>query len=70
MEKDLLYKEITGKIIGVAMEVHRVLGSGFLEAVYEEVLCIELSKLGLKYKQQEELKIPYKEPNPFNPRLN
>ena len=61
MEKGLLYKDITGKIIGAAMEVHRVLGPGFLEAVYEEALCIELSKLGLKYKRQEELKIPYKE---------
>ena len=61
MEKELLYKDITGKISGAAMEVHKVLGPGFLEAVYEEALCIELSKLGLKYKCQEELKIPYKE---------
>ena len=61
MEKDLLYKEITVKIIGVAMEVHRVLGPGFLEAVYEEAFCIELDKLGLKYKRQEELRIPYKD---------
>ena len=61
MEKDLLYKEITGKIIGAAMEVHRVLGPGFLEAVYEEAFCIELDKLGLKYKRQEELRIPYKD---------
>ena len=61
MEKDLLYKEITGKIIGAAMEVHRVLGPGFLESVYEEAFCIELDKLGLKYKRQEELRIPYKD---------
>ena len=61
MEKDLLYKEITGKIIGAAMEVHRVLGPGFLEAVYEEAFCIELDRVGLKYKRQEELRIPYKD---------
>ena len=61
MEKDLLYKEITGKIIGAAMEVHRVLGPGFLEAVYEEAFCIELDRLGLQYKRQEELRIPYKD---------
>ena len=61
MEKDLLYKEITGKIIGAAMEVHRVLGPGFLESVYEEAFCIELDSLGLQYKRQEELRIPYKD---------
>ncbi|MEA1928435.1 MAG: GxxExxY protein [Candidatus Auribacterota bacterium] len=61
MEKDILYKDITGKIIGAAMEVHKVLGPGFLEGVYEEAFCIELDRLGLKYKRQEELKIPYKE---------
>jgi GxxExxY protein len=51
MEKDILYKDITGKVIGAAMEVHRVLGPGFLEAVYEEAFCIELDRLGLKYKR-------------------
>ncbi len=61
MEDKLLYKEITEKIIGAAMEVHRVLGAGFLEAVYEEALCIELGRIGLKYKNQEELKIIYKD---------
>ena len=61
MEKDILYKDITGKVIGAAMEVHRVLGPGFLEAVYEEAFCIELDRLGLKYKRQAELRIPYKD---------
>ncbi|MDP8248035.1 MAG: GxxExxY protein [Candidatus Tritonobacter lacicola] len=56
----LLHKDITEAIIGAAMEVHRVLGPGFLEAVYEEALCIELHKRGMKYVNQEELKIPYK----------
>lgn len=60
MKKELLYEDITEKIIGVAMEVHRVLGAGFLEAVYEEALCIELDKRGLNYKNQEELSISYK----------
>ena len=60
MEGDLLYRDITQKIIGAAMEVHKVLGPGFLEAVYEDALCIELDKIGLNYKRQEELKIPYK----------
>ncbi len=60
MKKELLYEDITEKIIGAAMEVHRVLGAGFLEAVYEEALCIELDKRGLNYKNQEELSISYK----------
>ena len=61
MEKELLYKDITEKIIGAAIEVHRVLGPGFLKSVYEEAFCIELDRLGLQYKRQEELRIPYKD---------
>ena len=60
MQKKLLHEEITEKIIGAAMEVHRILGSGFLEGVYEEALCMELEKRGLDYKNQEELRISYK----------
>ena len=43
------------------MEVHKHLGPGFLEGVYEEALCIELNKIGLDYRNQEELKISYKD---------
>jgi len=42
------------------MEVHRVLGPGFLEAVYEDALCVELLNCGLNFTRQQELKIPYK----------
>ena len=61
MNKKLLYEDITGEIIGAAMEVHRILGPGFLEAVYEEALCIELKRRGIDLKNQEELKISYKD---------
>jgi GxxExxY protein len=40
-------KELTEKVIGCAYKVHNTLGSGFLEKVYENALCIELAGQGL-----------------------
>ena len=53
--------KITEKIIGAAIEVHRVLGPGLLESVYEECLCYELEMAGLKIRRQVELPVIYKE---------
>jgi GxxExxY protein len=53
--------KITEKIIGSAIEVHRVLGPGLLESSYEECLCYELSKRGLRFDRQLELPVTYKE---------
>ena len=50
----------TYKIIGAAMEVHKELGCGFLEAVYEEALAIEFKMQGLPYEQQKLIEIMYK----------
>ena len=51
----------TFEIIGAAMEVHRELGSGFLEAVYQEALSIEFGLKKIPFKKEIELPIRYKE---------
>ena len=53
--------EISYKIIGAAIEVHKNLGVGLLENAYETALVYELQKLGLKVKQQYSLPLNYKE---------
>ncbi len=52
--------EISEKIIGAAIEVHRILGAGLLESVYEDALCHELYLRGLKFQRQQSVPIPYK----------
>ena len=52
-------KEITEKIIGGAFRVHTLLGSGFLEKVYENALANELSRLGFRVDQQKWLDVVY-----------
>ena len=52
--------KLTGKIIGSAIEVHKNLGPGLLESIYEECLCIELSDRGIPYQKQREIEVRYK----------
>jgi GxxExxY protein len=50
---------LTGRIIGCAIAVHRVLGPGLLESAYEECLCYELAKTGLQFVRQAPLPVIY-----------
>jgi len=52
--------ELSGKVIGAAIEVHKILGPGLLESAYEECLCHELELRGIPFKRQKELPIEYK----------
>ncbi len=53
--------DISGLIIGAAIEVHKQMGPGLLESTYENCLAFELKQLGLKVVQQQALPIVYKE---------
>ena len=55
----LEYGELTSRVIAAAIEVHRRLGPGFLESIYENALVVELRKQGLKAEQQVEVTIEY-----------
>lgn len=56
----LLFKEESYKIIGAAMEVHRLLGCGFVEPVYQEALEKEFTLRGIPFEREKELNINYK----------
>lgn len=52
--------KIAGVVIGAALEVHRVLGPGFLESVYEDALAIELTLRSLSFERQKVVSVSYK----------
>ena len=60
-EKDLGNKDLTERIIAAAIRVHRELGPGFLESMYEEALAIELSTAAISFERQKLLPIFYRE---------
>ena len=61
MVEEYKYKETTGKIIGAAMQVHKVLGNGFQEVIYQRAMEIELPLFGLGFKREFEMPIFYRE---------
>ncbi len=63
-------KELSDKIIDCAFTVHKILGYGFLEKVYENSLRIELEEHGLEVKQQAEIDVFYKKYNVGNYRAD
>lgn len=56
---DILFKTESYKIIGACMEVHKKLGSGFLESVYSEALEIEFKTAGIPYEKEKKLPVFY-----------
>lgn len=60
VEHELLFKDEVYAIVGAAMEVSNVLGSGFLEAVYQEALQLELSARRIPFVAQSAISISYK----------
>lgn len=62
---NILFKEESYKIIGACMEVHKKLGSGFLESVYSEALELEFKKVDVPYEREKKLQVYY-EDKPLN----
>lgn len=61
MNSGNLEDPLTEKILGAAIRVHRELGPGFLESIYEEALAIEFTASGIRYERQKPLAILYHE---------
>lgn len=58
---EILYKDLSFEIFGAAIEVHRVLGGGFLEAVYQKALAHEFALSGIPFVPQKHLPVSYKD---------
>ena len=56
---DGLYADLTDRIIGCAVKVHKALGPGFVESVYENALAIEMSEQGIPFQQQLQVQLTY-----------
>ena len=61
MDQEKSLNEITEKVIGAAIEVHRALGPGLLESAYEACLAAELAQCGLQVERQRALPLVYKD---------
>jgi GxxExxY protein len=57
----MLYEDLTKRIIGCAIEVHKRLGNGFQEVIYQRALNIEMKTIGLEFSREMEMPIFYRE---------
>jgi len=57
---ELLFKELSEKVLGMAFSVHNILGPGLLESAYEGAYCIELSRAGIPFERQRVYPLHYK----------
>ena len=60
IDRGYKYSDVTGKVIGCAMEVHSVLGCGFQEVVYQRALAVEMERRGLSFAREWEMPIWYR----------
>ena len=61
VQTEYKYSALTGKIIGCAMEVHKILGNGFQEVIYQRALAKEMEMQGLSFSREHDMEIFYKE---------
>jgi len=57
---ELIYKDLSDKVLGMAFSVHNILGPGLLESAYEGAYCVELSRAGLTFDRQRVYPLHYK----------
>ena len=69
MPQEYKYKELTGRIIGCAMQVHSFLGNGFQEVIYQRALALEFEAADISYERELEIPIFYRDhPKPIGTR--
>jgi GxxExxY protein len=59
--KDVLYPELSYKVMQAVFEVHNHLGPGFTEDIYEEALAFELEAQGIPFERQKQIQVKYKD---------
>jgi len=59
IKEEYKYSELTSKIIGCAMTVHKALGNGFQEVIYQRALEIEMTLAGIKFHREHEMPVYY-----------
>jgi GxxExxY protein len=60
MDKNIIFKGESYKIVGACFEVYKCMGSGFLESVYQECLAMEFDDRNIPYIEQPNIKLKYK----------